>query len=111
MNNKTSLFFVALLMGVSVIVQAKEFIITENDRQFQIDQKEVTSLNIRAGDTVTFVNEDKFLHTVFSTSEAKKFKLARSSNGESHSVTFDKKGTVEVECKIHNSMYVEINVK
>ena len=59
---------------------------------------------------VSFKNEDPFFHNVFSLSDAKTFDLGSYPKGQSKSVTFDKPGTVEVECSIHPEMKMLIEV-
>ncbi len=71
----------------------------------------VKHLKIKVGDTVQFINEDPFFHNVFSLSDAKTFDLGSYPKGQSKSVTFDKAGRVEVECAIHPTMRMVIDVE
>lgn len=71
----------------------------------------VEKLTVRVGDTVDFPNLDPFFHNVFSLSPAKTFDLGSYAKGDSKKVTFDKQGTVEVECAIHPNMKMTIEVK
>lgn len=68
-------------------------------------------LPILVGATVNFVNDDKIWHSVYSTSEAKKFDLGLYAPGKSKSVTFDKPGIVRVLCNVHPTMEAYIVVK
>lgn len=56
------------------------------------------------GSTVTFPNEDRILHNVFSLSKAKTFDLGLYPKGEKKTVTFDKAGVIKVYCNIHPKM-------
>ena len=67
-------------------------------------------LKVKVGDTVKFLNEDPFSHNVFSLSDARSFDLGSYPQGGAKSVTFDKPGTVEVECAIHPDMVMVIEV-
>ncbi len=88
---------------------------TANAAEYEVVQKNKAfspkELNIKVGDTVKFTNEDDFFHNVFSLSDLKTFDLGSYPKGEFKSVTFDKAGKVEVECAIHPSMLMIINVQ
>ncbi len=71
----------------------------------------VQKLSIKVGDSVTFLNEDNIVHNVFSLSDANTFDLGGASKGKSKTVSFDKAGTVEVECAVHPQMKMVIEVK
>lgn len=68
------------------------------------------SLAIKVGDTVSFKNEDVVSHNVFSLSDTSMFDLGSYPKGQARTVTFAKPGTVEVECAIHPSMTMTIEV-
>ena len=98
----------ALLAGVSYAagVAAAEHVVGQKNKQFTVDE-----MTIAVGDSVSFANEDKFHHNVFSLSDAATFDLGSYDQGESKSVVFDQAGTVEVECAIHPRMRMTIHVK
>ena len=85
---------------------AENFEVSQKDKQFS-----KKALSVKAGDTVSFRNEDSFAHNVFSLSDAKSFDLGSYPQGEAKSVTFDKAGTIDVECAIHPEMQMKIEVK
>src|SRR3990172_3698132 len=68
-------------------------------------------LPILVGATVSFPNDDKVWHNVYSSSEAKKFDLGLYAPGKSKSVTFDKPGVVRVLCNVHPTMEAYVVVK
>jgi plastocyanin len=70
-----------------------------------------SKLKVKVGDTVNFKNEDPFFHNVFSLSDPKTFDLGSYPQGQAKPVTFDKPGTVEVECSIHPEMKMVIEVE
>ena len=67
-------------------------------------------LTVPVGATVNFANEDKVRHQVYSFSPAKKFELALFGKDQTHSVRFDKAGTVVLGCNIHDRMVAFIKV-
>jgi len=78
----------------------------QKDKQFTVEE-----LSIKKGDTVVFGNDDPFFHNVFSLSSASTFDLGSYPKGDSKSVVFSEAGEVEVECAIHPSMRMKIQVE
>jgi plastocyanin len=62
------------------------------------------------GATVSFPNQDKVRHHVYSFSPTKRFELKLYGKGETRSVTFEKAGVVAVGCNIHDGMVGFIKV-
>ncbi len=96
----------AALLVISATATAAEYEVTQKNKAFSVKE-----LNIKVGDTVKFTNQDSFFHNVFSLSDLKTFDLGSYPKGEYKKVTFDKAGKVEVECAIHPSMLMTINVE
>ena len=94
----------ALLM-VTTAVNAAEYDVGQKNKQFTEKQ-----LTIKVGDSVKFTNEDEFFHNVFSLSDAAMFDLGSYAKGKSKSVVFDTEGKIDVECAIHPSMHMVIEV-
>jgi plastocyanin len=65
---------------------------------------------VPVGSTVKFPNGDDVFHNVFSYSKAERFDLGRYPKGESKSVTFEKKGLVDVRCEVHDHMRSYVHV-
>jgi plastocyanin len=99
------IFFGSLLFAVAMNATAAEFEVGQKDKQFS-----VSSLKIKAGDTVNFVNQDPFFHNVFSLSDAKTFDLGSYPQGQGRKMTFNNPGVVEVECAIHSQMKLVVEV-
>lgn len=78
----------------------------QKDKAFSTDH-----LKVKVGDTVTFTNDDPFFHNVFSLSPAATFDLGSYPQGESKDVTFEEAGEVQIECAIHPSMQMIIEVE
>jgi plastocyanin len=85
---------------------AADFTVVQKDKKFS-----QTKLALKLGDTVNFKNEDPFAHNIFSLSDTKSFDLGSYPKGQSKSVTFDKAGTIEIECAIHPEMKLSVEVK
>lgn len=85
---------------------AAEQVVSQKGKAFSVKK-----LKVKVGDSVKFVNEDPFSHNVFSLSAAKSFDLGSYPQGGAKSVTFDKAGTVEVECAIHPEMTLTVEVE
>ncbi len=102
-----SILCMSLLAAFSTTaVHAAEYEVGQKDKKFT-----EKTLTIKAGDTVKFTNEDPFFHNVFSLSDDKTFDLGSYPKGQSKSVTFDKPGKIDVECAIHPTMHMVIEVK
>ena len=84
---------------------AAEHVVAQKGKAFAVKK-----LSVKVGDSVKFVNEDPFSHNVFSLSDAKSFDLGSYGQGVAKSVTFDKAGTVEVECAVHPDMKLIVEV-
>jgi plastocyanin len=67
-------------------------------------------LVVAKGQSVSFVNEDKIDHNVFSFSKPKKFDLGIYPRGQQKTVLFDREGPVLIFCSIHEMMNAVIFV-
>ena len=67
-------------------------------------------LIVPVGATVAFPNLDRFRHQVYSFSASKRFELKLYGRDETHSVLFDRAGTVAIGCNIHDGMSAFIRV-
>jgi len=103
MRHGIASLLIALLPCSAVLAAGHE--VTQTDKKFS-----TAKLKVKVGEAVSFKNEDPFFHNVFSLSDAKTFDLGSYPKGQSKSVTFDKPGTVEVECSIHPEMKMLIEV-
>lgn len=95
----------AAMLALAGAAWAAEHVVSQKGKAFSIKK-----LIVKVGDTVKFLNEDAFSHNIFSLSDAKSFDLGSYGQGQSKSVTFDKTGTVEVECAVHPDMKLVIEV-
>lgn len=68
-------------------------------------------LTVKAGDQVTFLNDDDVTHNVFSMSPSHKFNLKTQAPGASSTTSFAEAGTLEVRCAFHPTMKLRVVVK
>ena len=104
---KMHTYFLSLsLYFITTFAYSEEYEIGQLNKEFTTKK-----MTIKVGDKINFVNQDDFFHNVFSLSDAAMFDLGSYPKGESRSITFEEKGTVEVECAIHPNMRVVIEVE
>ena len=113
MLTKGNKLLLSILLTVifSANAHADEIEIGLLDMAFKKDLDDITTIDIKVGDTLRFKNYDPFNHNIFSLSEAATFDLGSYPKGQSKVVKFDKPGKVEVECAIHPQMHLTVNVK
>lgn len=101
---RKSLFI--LLTSVSLAaLAATEFVVDQKANNFS--QK---TLKIKTGDTVVFKNNDAHFHNIFSLTEGQSFDLGSYGQGQFRKHTFNKAGKVDIECAIHPSMKLTVEV-
>jgi len=108
------IMLIALILANSfgiVPALAEEITISQKNKLFMLNGKEIKTITVNEGDTINFMNDDPWFHNIYSLSEAKTFDLGSYPQGESRSVTFDKQGVMEIECAIHPDMHLEVIVK
>ena len=101
---RNAIFALTLVLPLPALAEVYE--VGQKDKAFTVD-----SIEIKAGDTIKFTNNDPYFHNVFSLSDAKLFDLGSFPQGESRDVVFDQPGEVEVECAIHPNMQMKVIVK
>ena len=103
-------FTVMTIVGAIVlstgVAGAAEFTVSQKKKSF--DPKTV---NAKLGDTVLFVNDDRYAHNLFSKTPKFKFNVRKQMPGSKYSMKLNKRGTFEVLCVIHPRMKMTINVK
>jgi plastocyanin len=109
-NRNQALLWVAWVWLCSSQVSAGEVVVAQKDRLFQMDDKPVTALSARVGDVIQFRNDDSFFHNVYSASETQTFDLGSYPRGFHRSVALTTPGEVGVECALHSTMKILINV-
>jgi plastocyanin len=95
----------AALIAAAGPVAAAEHIVDQKDGAFS-----VSTLQVKSGDEVVFKNSDKVFHNAFSLSKILPFDLGAFGTGQSRKVKVDQPGKILVECAIHPSMTMVIDV-
>lgn len=85
---------------------AADFKVIQKDREFS-----VTELKIKAGDSISFVNQDDVAHNVYSRAPENKFEVRRQEPGTSETVIFKNPGVVKAKCAVHPQMVITITVE
>ena len=102
------LLSIAVAAGVisgSIAAYAAERSISQKDKAFS-----ETEATIKAGDSITFVNDDTISHNILSSSATNAFNLGVQAPGSSTSYTFKTAGDVDVGCAIHPKMKLKVTV-
>ncbi len=81
------------------------------DKAFFHNSKRIVAVKVRAGEAVRFQNKDRLSHNLYSLSPGKTFDLGTMRKNQSRSVTFDRRGEVEVQCAIHPEMLLVVDVQ
>ena len=79
--------------------------ITEKGKVFSVSE-----ITVKKGDTLNFVNDDKIVHNVMSTTTGNEFNVGAVKPGIATPVTFKNVGDVLVICAIHPSMKLHVKV-
>lgn len=85
---------------------AADHVITQSAKAFS-----TKTVQAKVGDSVSFRNDDAFVHNIFSLSDVQSFDLGTFGKGEVRQVKLEKAGRVEVECAVHPEMKLVIEVK
>ncbi len=80
-------------------------VVTQKGKQFS-----PRVLDIKVGDTVTFRNDDKHRHNVYSRTSGHTFRIKKQKPGQSNDVVFDRTGEIKVRCAMHPKMKMVITV-
>lgn len=95
---------VALIIGFVYQRKTPQVVLkpTPNDISILKNSFEPSILNVKVGDTVSWVNNEVYGHDIISDSDL--FKSSKLANGEKFSYTFTKEGTYAYHCGIHPFM-------
>jgi len=98
------LFFAAALAPLAALPAfAATTIVVQKGRAFH-----PAEIGIAPGDTVTFTNEDSYIHQVYVDGL---FDSAEKSPGENLNESFPARGTFQVRCHIHPTMKMTVRVR
>lgn len=91
---------------VAVPAMAATTVVVQKNRAFS-----TKSIDIAAGDTVNFTNDDEFIHQIFIDAKTMRFDSPEQNPGETIALAFPTSGTFQVMCHIHPKMSLTVNVK
>ena|SRR5215813_12878583 len=96
---------VIAFVGGSAVALAAERSIGQRNKVFS-----ESTITIKKGDVVVFMNDDTVTHNVMSTDSGSEFNIGSQAPGVSTPVTFDKAGEFTIVCAIHPRMKLMVNV-
>ena len=96
----------ACCISTGISAYAKEYTVGQRNKEFT-----VKTVRAKVGDKVKFTNEDPFAHNIFSLSETQSFDLGSYPKGDIREVTLKNPGKIDVECAIHPTMHMVIEVE
>jgi plastocyanin len=94
-----------LMLAFTGVAAAAEHMVIQKNKAF-----DKAALAVKAGDKVSFKNEDPFVHNVFSLTEPGSFDLGTYAQGQAKGQVFAKEGKFEIECAIHPEMKLLLTV-
>ena len=95
-----------VLAAAPVLAADETHTIVQRGRAFH--PGEVT---INRGESLTFTNEDDFIHQIYSQGAGYSFDSDEKNPGENITETFTASGTFEVHCHIHPKMKLVVRVR
>jgi len=100
---------VAMMAGAWIATSAfgaDEIVVNQKGKAFS--EKQIT---LKAGDTISFVNDDDITHNVYSRSKGHRFDIGAQRPGTVVGHQFTEPGKVKVRCAIHPRMKLTVNVE
>jgi plastocyanin len=105
MRYRAGLLALTLCFALAPAAIGAEFRVSQKNKAFSASE-----LTVRAGDAVTFVNDDAVTHNVHSSTKGAEFDLRIQAAGQSDRVRFETPTEVDVQCGIHPKMKMRIHV-
>jgi plastocyanin len=103
---RSSLALAVALAATTVFLAAAPHAVSQKGKVFAPG-----AITVKAGDSVTFKNDDDVTHNAFSTSAGNEFNAKAQMPGSSSDVVFKTKGKVAVKCAFHPAMSLTVNVE
>lgn len=103
---KTLAILVLALVPVTAFAANATRIIIQKDRHFSPSE-----ITINQGDSLTFTNDDDFIHQIYVKSPDFGFDSAERYPGQLITETFTRQGTFDVRCHIHPKMLLVVHVR
>ena len=103
MHRTSCLQLALLLSGLAVLPAAAATVVSQKGRTFR-----PAEISIPRGETVTFTNEDSYIHQVYVSGL---FESDERAPGENVNQVFTAAGTFQVRCRIHPTMKLTVRVR
>jgi plastocyanin len=97
---------ILLLVPVSAFAADEAHTVIQKSRAFH-----PTEVTINRGESLTFTNNDEFIHQIYAQGAGFSFDSDEKNPGENITETFTATGTFEVRCHIHPKMKLTVHVK
>lgn len=94
---------VALVFSTASFAESK--VIKQAGKKFS-----EAKVEIKVGESLTFVNDDNVAHNVYAIIDGEKVDLGLQKPGEEGKMTFDKAGRFRARCAIHPKMKITVSV-
>jgi plastocyanin len=99
----TALIITCAIILSAGVAFAEELTVSQKKRRFDPKQ-----LNVKPGDTVLFVNDDRYAHNLYTDSPGFEFDVRKQMPGDKYKLKIEKRGTIEIRCVIHPRMIMTI---
>lgn len=93
------------IVGCAAPAVGADHVVSQSGKSFS-----TAALKARVGDTISFRNEDPFVHNIFSLSDVQSFDLGTFAKGEARQLKLGNPGRIEVECAVHPEMKLVVEV-
>jgi len=93
------------IVGCAAPAFGADYVVSQSGKAFS-----ASALKAKVGDTISFRNEDPFVHNIFSLSDVQSFDLGTFAKGELRQVKLGSAGKIEVECAVHPEMKLVVEV-
>jgi plastocyanin len=90
---------------------AGDHVIIQKDKSFLQNGAPIEDIQITAGDSLTFTNNDLVTHNIYSRDPGNEFEIPKQVPGVTASVTMKTPGEVNIRCAIHPKMKLHVLVK
>ena len=108
---KTRLAWLGAILAGAGCAAAAAWAATVHDMHQYGRQFMLAKIAVARGDTIRFVNDDPFLHQIYVVSDTFNFDSDEQPPGQAIDVTWPIAGTFVVQCHIHPTMHLIVNVK
>lgn len=110
-KRRHALLFIAslplfMMLGAAIVAAADTPVVSQAHRRFL-----PAELNVPAGTTVHFINDDNVTHHVYVDAPGMEFDSGEEPVGKAVDLTFAKSGTYQVLCAIHPTMHLKVTVQ